>query len=162
MVKGHSFRNWCSKHKEIHAEHEASFECVFPNKPDWNQANKEQPDKQTVRKPERKEEYETCLNCGGLGRTPNHPHILAKQCNNCRGTGKKLRPDYVFANVVVDQTNDWLKSVLEGELNSYEIFKNFCSNCANICSKDETQYSMCKQNIERHHNHIRKVLEGEK
>lgn len=34
---------------------------------------------------------ETCTNCGGLGKTPNHPHILAKRCERCKGSGKITR-----------------------------------------------------------------------
>jgi|GEM_PF-6344184 len=32
--------------------------------------------------------YETCTRCGGLGRTPNHPHIIAHICERCKGVGK--------------------------------------------------------------------------
>ena len=35
---------------------------------------------------------ETCTNCGGLGRIPNHPHIVAHTCLRCRGNKKVYNP----------------------------------------------------------------------
>jgi len=52
-----------------------------------------------LKKPEKKEEYETCTRCGGLGRTPNHPHIKAHTCPTCCGVGKIIRPDYKQHNL---------------------------------------------------------------
>ena len=34
------------------------------------------------------DKIETCTRCGGIGRVPNHPHIVAHRCSNCGGTGK--------------------------------------------------------------------------
>ncbi|OPY59153.1 MAG: Phage protein Gp37/Gp68 [Pelotomaculum sp. PtaU1.Bin035] len=35
---------------------------------------------------------ETCTQCGGIGRVPNHPHIPSHQCPRCKGTGKVYYP----------------------------------------------------------------------
>ncbi len=48
--------------------------------------------------PKEKEEWETCTKCGGLGRVPNHPHILAHTCDKCNGNKKIHRIDYKFMN----------------------------------------------------------------
>lgn len=53
--------------------------------------------------PEKKEEIETCSKCGGLGRNPNHPHILATTCKRCNGTSKIVREDYKICNQYHDQ-----------------------------------------------------------
>lgn len=37
---------------------------------------------------------ETCTNCGGIGRVPNHPHIPAHMCQRCKGTGKVSYPRF--------------------------------------------------------------------
>lgn len=37
---------------------------------------------------------ETCTNCGGIGRVPNHSHIIAHTCSRCNGTGKVFRPRF--------------------------------------------------------------------
>ena len=52
--------------------------------------------------PKEKEEFETCTKCGGIGRTPNHPHILAKRCDRCGGSGKVARTDYKIYNQAID------------------------------------------------------------
>jgi len=33
-------------------------------------------------------DWETCTQCGGLGKIPNNPHSLAIDCNKCFGIGK--------------------------------------------------------------------------
>lgn len=43
-------------------------------------------------KPEQGQEIEeTCTRCGGLGYTPNLPHVIAKKCPRCKGVGKLNR-----------------------------------------------------------------------
>jgi DnaJ-class molecular chaperone len=39
---------------------------------------------------------ETCTQCGGLGRVPNHPIIPSKRCPRCKGSGKVLYDQPVF------------------------------------------------------------------
>ena len=53
--------------------------------------------------PEKKEETETCTKCGGLGKRPNHPHIVAHTCERCKGRGKVDRNDYKYQNQIIDQ-----------------------------------------------------------
>jgi protein gp37 len=63
---------------------------------------------------------ETCTNCGGIGRTPNHPHILAKICHRCGGTGKVYYPriDWI---IIGSQTGpgakppkpEWVQSIID-------------------------------------------------
>jgi len=47
-----------------------------------------------MKKPEKKNEFETCTSCGGIGSVPNHPHIIAHKCERCKGSGKVERSDY--------------------------------------------------------------------
>ena len=63
--------------------------------------------------PEKKKEYETCTQCGGLGLTPNHPHIEAKRCLACNGAKKVPRNDYKMWNACHDE---FTALYLKGEL----------------------------------------------
>lgn len=63
---------------------------------------------------------ETCTNCGGIGRTPNHPHILVKICHRCGGTGKVYYPriDWI---IIGSQTGpgakppkpEWVQNIID-------------------------------------------------
>lgn len=57
--------------------------------------------------PKEKEETETCTACGGIGKSPNHPHILANICNKCSGTGKIKRNDYCQYNLALADCRLW-------------------------------------------------------
>ena len=59
--------------------------------------------------PEKKNEFETCTKCGGLGRIPNHPHIKAHTCDKCNGSRKIIRVDYKAHNAFYDKLLSNLK-----------------------------------------------------
>lgn len=61
---------------------------------------------------------ETCTNCGGIGRVPNHPHIPARICQRCKGKGKVFRPqpDWVICGCETGpgarrMNPDWARSL---------------------------------------------------
>lgn len=81
---------------------------------------------------------ETCTNCGGIGRVPNHPHIIAHTCPRCKGVGKVYRPRFKWLIIgaqtgpgAVEPNPEWINSAVKQAV---------CSNVP-LFVKDNVQYS---------------------
>ena len=89
-----------------------------------------------VGKSEREKDLiETCTQCGGIGRTPNHPHIEAKRCQRCGGSGKINRGKVGGKQEKCPRCGG----------NSFRIYKEHiainefqCCKCQNIFEPNET------------------------
>lgn len=62
----------------------------------------------------KKEEWETCTFCGGIGFTPNLPHHESHLCGRCNGNRKIERKDYKLYNQALDLKDAELSGKLEG------------------------------------------------
>jgi protein gp37 len=72
---------------------------------------------------------ETCTHCGGIGATPNHPHIVAKTCTKCNGTGK-----------VYNSRLDWVVCGGENGGNCRTMKTDWALELYRQCKKAETSF----------------------